>query len=99
MDKDTVDAAMHCIMKTGLFDIQYKSWTGRDKAQNTWPNFKKFWSLKINVKRITTQAANTYGFGGNVQQQTVGEIDHKYAASMGKFTNAHNSSQATIEAQ
>ena len=25
VDKETVDAAMHCIMKTGLISIQYKT--------------------------------------------------------------------------
>ena len=98
VDKDTVNAAIHCSTKTSLFDIQYEAWTKRDKAQKTRPNFENNWSEKICLKPITTQAAETYGWGRKAQQQTPVRIDHKYEATMGKFANAHNSSQATIAA-
>ncbi len=91
-DKRVVDIGLVCIKKCGLFTTAYHEWITKD--DQTFEQFKTFWKAKCNLLRKTSQAAGQYGYGSNAMQ---GKDDQSFEESVGKFAEAHNATQTTIE--
>ena len=91
-EKEVVDIALLVIMKVGLFEQQYEAW--KTEPNQSWFNFKTFWSAKVALKKSTALRAGQFGYGMNAEEDTISDLQMEQ--SIAQFTAGHQSTQSTI---
>jgi hypothetical protein len=108
-NSDLVDAGLHCVYGSGLYDVEYATWEARPTAEHTWPNFKShFLQAQAILTRRQTRTASSAGYTANAATQELEDLvgrlvanneNHNTTARQDYAAFAATSQQSSITAQ